>query len=61
MHKGKTELEWANNLIYKHLQPKQELFLLRGEDLYREVAERKKIPCILSFPLEQGENFECVL
>lgn len=41
VHNGKTEAEFASLLIYKHLQPRQELFALEGENKWRDIAERK--------------------
>jgi hypothetical protein len=42
VYKGKPEHEFLTNLIYKHLQPRQELFLLQDEDQWRDIAEGKK-------------------
>jgi hypothetical protein len=39
VHQGKREKEFSANLIYQHLQPRQELFLLQEEDFYRDIAE----------------------
>lgn len=42
VHKGKEEGGFSANLIYKHLQPRQELFLLEDEGRWRDIAEGKK-------------------
>lgn len=42
VHKGKAEGEFSVQLIYKHLQPRQELFLLEEENKWRDIAEVKK-------------------
>jgi hypothetical protein len=42
IHKGKSEQEYSGRLIFEHLQPRQEIFLLEGEDLWRDIAEGKR-------------------
>jgi hypothetical protein len=42
VYRGKTETEFSANLIYKHLQPRQELLILEGESTWRDIAEGKK-------------------
>src|SRR5258706_16194143 len=44
VYKGKTEHEFSTNLIYKHLKPRQELFLLQDEEQWRDIAEGKIKP-----------------
>jgi hypothetical protein len=42
IYKGKSDMEFSGKLIFKHLQPAQELFMLEGESMWREIAQGKR-------------------